>query len=223
MFKSKVRPIVIPQYEHSRLAGSIALLWGNKNFDKPPLPFESFVQGVAFHDWHYGVLDNLAIGEADEADWLEMTRKGVHYWFDDPVTDIVAKYHLRRLLRGHEGVEMEQEINQLSLRITERIAQTEFIDEQFEWADRITRFCDSLAFDFSFEQPTQYDISLYTKINSNEETAVTYNLKRQGEIIIDPWPFNVPSFSGIITGYAAESYPEHLEPITIPYHFHPTP
>ena len=29
MFKSKQRPIVIPQWEHQKLAGTLALLWGN--------------------------------------------------------------------------------------------------------------------------------------------------------------------------------------------------
>jgi hypothetical protein len=29
MFKSKTRPTVIPQYEHGRLAGTLAAMWGN--------------------------------------------------------------------------------------------------------------------------------------------------------------------------------------------------
>ena len=50
MFKSKVRPINIPQYEHGRLAGIFALLWGNEAFDRPEFNFDSFVQGVALHE-----------------------------------------------------------------------------------------------------------------------------------------------------------------------------
>ena len=221
MFKSKIRSIVISQYEHSRLAGNFAMLWGNEDFDKPTIDFASFVQGVALHDWHYGIVDNLPIGKANEADWLAMTRKGVDYWFEDPITDIVAKRHLRRLLNGQEGNEIEKQINQIDLRITERIVQTDFSYEQFEWADNITRFCDNLAFDFSFEKPTQESVLLYAKVTSNKETPVAYKISAKGEIIIDPWPFSVSSFSGIITGYKAESYPENLEPKSIPYHCQP--
>ena len=34
MFRSKARPIVIPQYEHGRLAGTLAQHWGNDHFDR---------------------------------------------------------------------------------------------------------------------------------------------------------------------------------------------
>ena len=145
MFKSKVRPIIIPQYEHGRLAGTLAAMWGNNDFDRPVIDFESFVRGVALHDWHYGVIDNSPIGEANEADWLAMVRKGVEYWFDDPMADIVAKLHLKRLLSGRNTSETEILINRIELRITERLPQTRFSRQQFEWADIITCFCDQLV------------------------------------------------------------------------------
>ena len=31
MFKSKSRPFVIPQSEHLRLVGTLAMLWGKRN------------------------------------------------------------------------------------------------------------------------------------------------------------------------------------------------
>jgi len=46
MFKSKQRPIAIPQWEHQKLAGTLALLWGNATFERPPIPFESFLTGI---------------------------------------------------------------------------------------------------------------------------------------------------------------------------------
>jgi hypothetical protein len=68
MFRSKNQPSVIPQYEHGRMAGILASHWGNDSFDRPAIDFERWVAGVAFHDWHYGVLDNLPIGEASPED-----------------------------------------------------------------------------------------------------------------------------------------------------------
>ena len=114
MFKSKVRPIVISQYEHGRLAGTLAAMWGNDDFDKPVIDFTSFVWGVTLHDWHYGVVDNVPIGEANEADWLAMVRKGVDHWFDDPITDIVTKLHMRRLLAGATPLKQRSSATALS-------------------------------------------------------------------------------------------------------------
>ncbi len=38
MFKSKLRPIAIPQFEHEKLVGTLALLWGNAAFELPSGP-----------------------------------------------------------------------------------------------------------------------------------------------------------------------------------------
>src|SRR5436190_17322232 len=61
MFKSKRRQIVIPQSEHLRLVGSLAMLWGNADFDLPPVEHVSMIAGMALHDRGYGQLDNSAI------------------------------------------------------------------------------------------------------------------------------------------------------------------
>ena len=53
MFKSKLRPITIPQAEHGKLAGTLALLWGNAQIERPAIDFASFVMGVGLHDRGY--------------------------------------------------------------------------------------------------------------------------------------------------------------------------
>jgi hypothetical protein len=63
MFKSKQRPIAIPQWERQKLAGTLALLWGNAEFERPPVPFDSLLTGIGLHDRAYDPLDNLPIGE----------------------------------------------------------------------------------------------------------------------------------------------------------------
>jgi len=50
MFRSTKREALFPQSEHARLAGAIALAWGNEQFHRPALPFASFVAGVTLHD-----------------------------------------------------------------------------------------------------------------------------------------------------------------------------
>jgi hypothetical protein len=217
MFKSKIRPIVIPQYEHGRLAGTLAAMWGNDQFERPVFDMAAFVQGVAFHDWHYGVIDDLPIGEASEADWLTTVRKGVDHWFDDAITDIVAKLHIRRLLSGVNTPESKSLIDCIEARIAERMPQSGYSRQQFEWADKTTRFCDQLAFDFSFEAPITDTRSVYAKIDANEETAIGYTIKAGGWVEVGPWPFSVDATSGIIIGYQQAGYPEELTPEVVPF------
>jgi len=57
MFKSKRRPIVTPQSEHLKLVGTLAMFWGNDDFDLPPIERESMVLGMGTHDRGYGYLD----------------------------------------------------------------------------------------------------------------------------------------------------------------------
>jgi len=218
VFKSKIRPIIIPQFEHGRLAGTFASQWGNQDFKRPVIDFDSFVEGVTFHDWHYGVIDNLAIGGSTEEAWLELVRKGVDYWFEDPVTDIVVKLHIRRLLSSQDTPERNALIERIEERIVVRLPHTPFSREQFEWADRITKFCDQMAFDFSFESSMKAALVVFADEQANKEINITYEIKPQGQIEISPWPFSVEAFRGFIIGYNQQGYPDTLKPEMI--HFH---
>jgi hypothetical protein len=72
MFRSTRRPLVFTQADHARFAAAIALNWR----ERPPLPFESFVRGVADHDRGYGEHDDAEIGVVDNARWVEIQRAG---------------------------------------------------------------------------------------------------------------------------------------------------
>jgi hypothetical protein len=48
-----------------------------------------------------------------------------------------------------------------------------------------------------------------------------YAISAAGEIKVEPWPFAVLSFSGLIIGYERGGYPDRLEPRVIPYHCRP--
>jgi hypothetical protein len=221
MFKSKTRPINIPQYEHGRLSGELAAAWGNEAFDRPAIEMGAFIQGVALHDWHYGPVDNLPIGEASVADWLVAVHRGAELWFADPVTDIVAKLHLKRLISHFESPVLVELGDHIEARVTERLPQTDYSREQFEWAGRITRFCDTLAFDFSFEQPDSKTVTICSRTGKTDTVAVTYAINPPGEITVTPWPFNRPVISGILIGYERAGYPDKLQPTVIQYYCRP--
>jgi hypothetical protein len=216
MFKSKLRPIVIPQFEHEKLVGTLALLWGNAAFNLPPVPFESFLTGIALHDRAYGHLDNLPISEASEADWLANTRKGFDMAWRDPLADAIAKMHLQRLasygtspVRQAEAAAMAEEIAALA-------AEHGLDRALLARIDRITRLCDDIAFAFCFEAPAQGSVRVYPHNDADDEVDVSYHVE-DGKIRVTPWPFAVESHRGYLVGYQLGGYPEVLEPVMVTY------
>ncbi len=152
MFKSKQRRVVFPQSELGRLAGMFGSLWGNDAFDRPAFDFPSYVLGVTMHDRGYGQFDDSAIGEMSEETWLRTQEAGIVETMDNPIVEIVCLLHIRRLLGYDEEPENEPLIEQATAGIDLALKKTDHPLAAFQWADRITRLCDSMAFSFSFEE-----------------------------------------------------------------------
>src|SRR5437763_10962190 len=94
MFRSRRRDVVFPQTEHAAFSAGIALHWA----DRPNVPFDSFVRGVALHDRGYGELDTDEIGVVPRGRWLKIQLAGFGVHDEDPVVDVVASLHVRRLV-----------------------------------------------------------------------------------------------------------------------------
>ena len=103
-------------------------------------------------------------------------------------------------------------------RIAVRLPQTHFSREQFEKIDRITKFCDQLAFDFCFEAPMKVTLPVFADEKASKATNIEYEIKPEGQISITPWPFSVNAFGGFIIGYDQQCYPETLKPQIIQFH-----
>ena len=217
MFKSRTREIVFSQYEHGRLAGTVAQMWGNDSFALPPLDFDAFAAAVMLHDWGYGVLDNLPIGESAEEDWLEVVCKGVENRFDHPTTDIVVKLHIRRLLSMISSAEREAFIEQIDARIADRLQEGRATLETYRRADKITQLCDMISFSFCFESPAELTYDVYAQPDAMEPTGITYQIRPGGEVRVNPWPFSVPAISGVLYAFEREGYPQKLKPLVAPF------
>ena len=216
MFKSKLRPIAIPQFEHEKLVGTLALLWGNAAFDLPPVSFESYLTGIALHDRAYGHLDNLPIGEASESDWLANTRKGFDMAWRDPLADAIAKMHLQRLASYGTSPERKAEAAAMAEEVA-ALAEQQGLDRVLlARIDRITRLCDDISFAFCFEAPAQGSVPIYPHYDADEEVEISYQVD-DGKIRVSPWPFAVDSHRGYLVGYRLEGYPEVLEPVMVTY------
>jgi len=205
------------------MSGILASHWGNDAFDRPALDFDRWVTGVLFHDWHYGVLDNLPILEASETAWVALTRRAVVEHFDDPVVDIVAKLQVRRLLNGQESEERAALIRQIDAHVDARLPESGYPLADFQWADRITRLCDNIAFEFAFGNIGTEQAAVHARQADAAETAIHYTIQTGGQILVQPWPFAVPSISGFITGFAADGYPDVLKPQMIQFTFSSLP
>lgn len=216
MFKSKQRPIVISQWEHQKLAGTLALLWGNDQFERPPVPFASFLAGIGLHDRAYGSLDNLPIGEIPEDEWLALTRSGFAMTWADPIADLIAKLHLKRLASYGSTPERQAVTAEMAQAIREQILRHGLDLATFERIDRITNLCDRIAFDFCFEEPAEGVVGIFPRNDGGDELEVRYHIE-DGTIQVKPWPFRVDSQQGYLVGYQLDGYPAVLEPIMVPY------
>jgi hypothetical protein len=207
MFRSKRRPLVFTQADHARFAAVIALHWRQR----PPVPFESFVRGVADHDRGYGEHDDAEIGVVDNASWVEIQRRGFQPRGEDPVVDLVVALHIRRLLSPPEDEPETAALAELDALVPSLLTAAGVTPEDAEAADAVTNVCDRLAFLFPFEEPA-----------SGEVRGIGYRLDGQGTVMLEPWPLGVPWLHGLIPAFEAERYPDRLVPFVVPFEIRPT-
>jgi hypothetical protein len=184
---------VYPQAEHQRLAGVIAAAWGNDQVDLPPLPFESWVRGVAVHDRAYGELDTDLIGAVAPERWIEIQTRAVEPQAGDPVVDLVVAMHVQRLA---------DDFVELDAHVPDRLADAGVEQADAAAADVITNLCDTLSFTFCFEEHASGTIG-----------AFSYTVDADGSATLTPWPLGVPELTEMVVGYREDGYPQRLNPV----------
>ncbi|MCI0607709.1 MAG: DUF3891 family protein [Anaerolineae bacterium] len=193
MFKSKRRAIVTPQSEHLRLVGTLVILWGNDDFDFPPIERSSMLMGMGLHDRGYGFLDNSAIGGMSEEEWNRIARGSFYMQYSDIVANTIVKYRVRRLASHDESAERKVMTAEFSQVIEEQIKQYNLSKEMFDCMDRITDLCDRISFDFCMDVPDSGEVSIFPRNGEDEEVPVRYHVE-DGTIHVTPWTFSVNSY-----------------------------
>jgi hypothetical protein len=216
MFKSKRRPIVTPQSEHLKLVGTLAMLWGNDDFDFPPIERTSMIAGMGLHDRGYGYLDNNPIGGMDDSIWFEIARRGFYMPCSDLVADTIVKYHIRRLAEHGDSTGRKALAAEFSAAVDEQLKGHNLSKELFDRMDRITDLCDNLSLNFCFDVPASGTVSVYPRNTGDREVTVNYHVE-DGVISASPWPFSVDRYEGYLVAYQLDGYPEQLDPVILPY------
>jgi hypothetical protein len=207
VFRSRRRAIVFPQADHARLAATLALAWRAR---PPGLPFDSFVRGVADHDRGYGEHDDDEIGGVDSERWVSIQRGGFTPRGEDPVVDLIAALHVRRLLSSQDNEYERAAFAEADALLPSLLTAAGVSVQEAEAADAITNVCDRIAFIFCFEEPGE-----------GEAHGLAYALDGVGGITIDPWPLEVARLVGLVTAYEAEGYPQRLVPVVAPFDARP--
>ena len=134
----------------------------------------------------------------------------------DPVADLIARHHLRRLTRGNSSTAVQALHHSFGQSIIAQLQEDGFSADLFERIDRITDLCDSISFAFCFEQPAQGTVSIFPRNGTTTEIQVRYTVEA-GAIQVVPWPFSVKSYIGYIVGYHLPDYPNRLDPVILPF------
>jgi hypothetical protein len=216
MFKSKRRSIVTPQSEHLKLVGTLAMLWGNDEFDTPPIERNSMIAGMGLHDRGYGYLDNSPIGGMTDEEWLPIARRGFFMECSDIVADTIVKYHFRRLA-SHDASEQRRSLaSEFTQAIDVQLKQNNFSRKLFDRIDRITDLCDRISFSFCFDVPASGSVSIFPHNDEDTEVEVRFHVA-DGVIHVTPWPFSVDFHQGYLVAYHLDGYPEKLDPVILQY------
>jgi hypothetical protein len=206
MFLSRRRSVVFPQADHARFAAALALAWR----ERPPVPFASFVRGVADHDRGYGEHDTDPIGGTMGSErWVGIQRRGFTPRGEDVVVDLVVALHVRRLLSSQDDEHERAAYAEVDKLIPQLLHTAGVTQEAADFADAIMNVCDVISFEFCFESPSERDVRGYH-----------ISVSGHGPVAVDPWPFALPRLLGLVTAFAADSYPDRLVPVVVPFDIH---
>ena len=208
MFKHK-SGLFIPQSEHLRISGSIALLYGNKEFEKP-FNYEVWLQSIAVHDKIFGISDTDLLGEISSLKREEQVNNWINSEYNSIEEKLIILFHVRRILKDNN-----LQLSNLIDKEIEEISKNNNLDlEKYQKIDSITDLCDLASFLFCFGDDKTTSLNVF----KNEKETIKVEIQIQDEqIILDPWPLSVEKYEGYILGYKTKEDLKNFNPQIIKY------
>lgn len=217
MFRSICRPVVIPQSEHCRLAGLIAGLWGNQDFEVPELGRQRLSFAVLAHDQCYGKLDTLEVGKASVEQWVACRRRGLQKHFGDRAVDILVAMHTKRLAKLNRAALCRSLEIEAESKVQRLLSDAELPRSRYEAIYTVFSLCDTLSYHFCLEALTAGSLDVYRNFTPPTKVKVFFQILRNGHISINPWPLCDDCLSGTLEAFSEEGYPLTAKAIKVPF------
>lgn len=225
MFKAKKTNLIIPQREHARLAGNIAIYWGNKIFDLPKIPLHSVVKGITFHQNGYDLLDTYPVKEMSDATLLNVFRNDFNVQMSNREAELINMFHQFRLVSKRLTIKPSEKFEKLQkefeIAIENKLTSSKYSKGDFLWVDRITNLCDRISFNFSFGEETVETIPVYPKTESEEKIEIKHLLIDKNTIELDNWPFSSKQIRNVVIAYENKGYPKLLKAVLLEFRLIP--
>lgn len=225
MFKPKNRNLIISQREHARLAGNIAVYWGNRSFDLPKIPLQSVVKGITFHQNGYNLLDTYPVKEMDDYTLLNVFKNDFNVQMSDKEAELINMFHQFRLVSKRLITKPSDKFKKLQkdfkIAIENKLTSTKYNKGDFLWADRITNLCDRISFNFSFGEEITEIIPVYPQVGSEEKVEIKQSLSEENTIELDNWPFSSKEIKNVVIAYESAGYPKLLKAVLLEFRLLP--
>ena len=148
--------LIVTQWEHSRLSGTLASFLGAASgVNNPPL-----FGAIALHDWpHFpgtGVADVIEIGHKSSAQQQELLSRLAQPLPLDPLTELIVRLHWQRL--SEDDAELQDAIDGARIETLRR--QLGLSRKQMKRFDQWTDLCDMFAFYLSRGDSTEGNCEL---------------------------------------------------------------
>lgn len=208
MFKRNNQNLVIPQFEHTRLAATIASHFDFSNFSISEKTIKNIILASSFHDRASFEKDDIDINEMNKAQRKELVDQYMEVQYENYELELFVMMHHSRLLDEPGYLKMKSRFDE---RINEIILKNNLDRELYYNLDTLVGFFDHLSFDFCYQENGGHT---YEVFDGKAIKTVNY-LITDNSIEIHDLKLKLSKFETFIFAYKLSTYPEKLEPSII--------
>lgn len=205
MFKRKKQDIVIPQFEHTRLAATIANHFDFSNFSISETTIKNIILAASFHDRALYDNDSIDINEMTKKQRREIVDKYMQSQYENYELELFVMMHHSRLLNWPGYLKMKWRFDERIQEIVEKHG----LDLKFyKKLDTLIGFFDHVSFDFCYQELGKHKYKIF---DGQKTKTVKYII---GENSIEFFDIKCKSskLQTFIFAYKLSTYPKKLEP-----------